>query len=60
MWPAWPGVARSLPSEVVRFLSNHYGIIEADPIIYTLRGPADEATVLERYQRSVPGDVPAL
>jgi uncharacterized protein YkwD len=44
----------TLPSEVLRFLTSHHGIVEADPVVYTLRGPANEQTALERYQRSVP------
>ncbi len=48
-------VSRAVPSEVVRFLSYHYGIIEADPVLYTLRGPPEEDATLARYQRSVPG-----
>jgi uncharacterized protein YkwD len=46
---------RSLPSEVVRFLSSHYGVVEADPVLFTLRGPANEATTLERFEQAVPG-----
>jgi uncharacterized protein YkwD len=46
---------RSLPSEVVRFLSSHYGVVEADPILFTLRGPRDEGPTLERFERAVPG-----
>ena len=42
------------PSEVVRFLSSHYGIIEADPILHTFRGPADEEAYLKRFRLEVP------
>jgi len=45
---------RQLPSEVVRFLSSHHGVVDPDPIIYTLRGPADEASTLKRYEQALP------
>ena len=45
---------RQLPSEVVRFLSSHHGVVEPDPIIYTLRGPADEASTLRRFEQALP------
>jgi uncharacterized protein YkwD len=45
---------RPPPSETVRFLGNHYGIIEPDPILYTLHGPADEETVRQRFRLEVP------
>jgi uncharacterized protein YkwD len=45
---------RQLPSEVVRFLSSHHGVVDPDPIIYTLRGPADEASTLRRFEQALP------
>jgi uncharacterized protein YkwD len=44
---------RAPPSEVVHFLANHQGVIEPDPAIYTLVGPANVPGVLEQYRRSV-------
>jgi uncharacterized protein YkwD len=46
---------RQVPSEVVRFLSSHYGVVDPDPIIYTLRGPADEPSTLKRFDQALPG-----
>jgi hypothetical protein len=43
----------SMPSEVLRFLSSHYGIVEADPVIYTLKGRNDETMALKKYEQSV-------
>jgi uncharacterized protein YkwD len=45
---------RAPPSEALRFLANHYGVVEADPFIFTLRGAAHEPGALERFRRSLP------
>jgi uncharacterized protein YkwD len=45
---------RPPPSEALRFLANHYGVVEADPSIFTLRGPAYEASALEHFRISLP------
>jgi uncharacterized protein YkwD len=42
------------PSDVVRFLANHHGVIEPDPAINTLTGPAYLPGVYERYRTSLP------
>jgi uncharacterized protein YkwD len=44
---------RPPPSDVVRFLANHHGVIEPDPAIYTLTGPAYIDGVYDRYRRSL-------
>ena len=45
---------RPPPSEVVRFLSNHHGVVETDPVIYTLRGPDLESGALEHFRAALP------
>ncbi len=45
---------RPPPSDVVRFFANHHGVIEPDPAIYTLVGPAHIPSVYEQYRRSLP------
>jgi uncharacterized protein YkwD len=45
---------RPPPSEALRFLANHYGIVEADPSIFTLRGPAHEPSALQHFRNSLP------
>jgi uncharacterized protein YkwD len=37
----------------VRFFANHQGVIEPDPAIYTLTGPANIPGVHEQYRRSL-------
>ncbi len=44
---------RPPPSDAVRFLANHQGVVEPDPAIYTLVGPANIPGVLEQYRRSL-------
>lgn len=46
--------AKTPPPDVVRFLANHHGVIETDPVIYTLHGPADPARVLARFAHDLP------
>jgi uncharacterized protein YkwD len=45
---------RPPPSEAVRFLTSHYGIVDTDPLIFTLRGPADRPSALEHFRRALP------
>ena len=47
-------VERPPPSEAVRFLTSHHGIVDTDPLIFTLRGPADEPSALEHFRRALP------
>jgi uncharacterized protein YkwD len=49
------------PSEVVRFLANHHGVIEPDPVVFALHGqitqqppaPDEERIVLHRYETAM-------
>src|SRR6185295_940083 len=44
---------RPPPSDVVRFLATHQGVIEPDPAINTLTGPAYIPGVYDRYRQSL-------
>ncbi|HEY0712729.1 MAG TPA: CAP domain-containing protein, partial [Polyangia bacterium] len=39
------------PSDALRFLINHQGVIESEPAIYTLTGPPDHPGIKESYRR---------
>jgi uncharacterized protein YkwD len=44
----------SPPSEVLRFLASHHGVVEADPVIYTLSGPDHEESALVHFREAIP------
>jgi uncharacterized protein YkwD len=47
-------VQRAPPSEVLRFLTAHYGIVDSDPQILTLVGPNDADSTVRRFRQDLP------
>ena len=46
----WFLAKEQAPSEVLGFLGNHYGIVEAEPAVFAARGPHDPPGMLRKYQ----------
>src|SRR5688500_18777197 len=45
---------RAPPSEALRFLIGHHGIVDTDPHILMVRGPDNEASATEYFRRGLP------